>query len=184
MSEVSGSVRSAVLVVDFQQGVVRGAFDAPGVLARTQSLVERARHEQTPVIWVQHEEDEMPRDSADWQLADPLRPRPDEVRIYKTYRDAFADTPLRETLHRLQVGRLVVVGSQSDFCVRTAASRAAADGFDVVLVSDCHTTTDCTYDGITVRGEQVVAQTNAYFAGLRYPGQTFAVLPHDQVPLR
>ena len=34
-----------------------------------------------------------------------------------------------------------------------------------------------------ITGEQIVAHTNMYFSGLRYPGGTFDVGRHDEVPL-
>lgn len=79
--------------------------------------------------------------------------------------------------------RLVVAGAQSDFCVRTTTQRAAAEGYDVTLVRDAHTTVDTIADGVRITGEQIVAHTNMYFAGLRYPGQEFAVARHDEVAL-
>lgn len=51
------------------------------------------------------------------------------------------------------------------------------------LVSDGHTTTDSAWDGVRVTGEQIVAHTNMYFSGLRYPGRTFGVARHDEVAL-
>jgi nicotinamidase-related amidase len=78
--------------------------------------------------------------------------------------------------------RLVVAGAQSDYCIRTTTQAAAARGFDVTLVGDAHTTTDAQHDGVTISGEQIIAHTSMYFAGLRYPGQRFAVETHDLVP--
>ncbi|MFZ0217463.1 MAG: hypothetical protein WAM30_16140 [Candidatus Dormiibacterota bacterium] len=42
--------RTAVLVVDFQVGVVHGCFDAARVPARTRSLGDQARAEGTVVV--------------------------------------------------------------------------------------------------------------------------------------
>ncbi|GIG22004.1 isochorismatase [Cellulomonas chitinilytica] len=173
---------SVLVVVDLQVGVVRDAWDADGVLARTVALVERARAEGTPVVWVQDEQD-FPRGSDDWQLAPVLEPHDDEERILKAYRDAFAGTDLADVLAELRATRLVIAGAQSDFCVRTLGQSAAALGFDVTLVGDCHTTWGGEHAGAPVTGEQIVAQVNAYFVGLRYPGQTFTVEGHGTVPL-
>ncbi|MFG6475031.1 isochorismatase family protein [Microbacterium sp. P06] len=78
---------------------------------------------------------------------------------------------------------LVVAGAQSDYCIRTTTQAAAARGYDVTLVSDAHTTTDAEHDGVALTGEQIVAHTNMYFSGLRYPGQRFATAKHDVVAL-
>ena len=150
MDGAHGKQKTALLVIDLQVGVVEGCFDGQGVLDRTAGLIARARTEGTPVIYIQHEEPGMPRGSDDWQLASPLDPRPDEPRVFKKYRDSFADTDLDVVLDRLGVSRLVMAGAQSDYCVRTTAQRAAADGYDVVLVSDCHTTTNAVFDGVEI----------------------------------
>jgi len=174
---------TALLVIDLQVGVVAACHDAEGVLARTAALVERARAADVPVVYVQHEDAELARGGPDWQLAPPLSPRPDEPRVFKRYRDAFVDTELQSLLEGWGVFRLLVAGAQSDFCVRTTAQRAAANGFDVVLVSDCHTTWDLDFAGVQMTAPQIIAHTNRFFTDLRYPDQTFRIATHDEVDL-
>lgn len=174
---------TALVVIDLQVGVVVGCHDADAVLGRTAALVDRARTAGVPVVWVQDEQD-FPFGTDAWRLAPPLTRRDDEPLVRKTYRDAFADTDLRALLDARGIDRLVVVGAQSDYCVRTTTQRAAADGYDVTLVGDAHTTTDTEWDGVPISGAQIVAHTNRYFQGLRYPGRTFAVEPAATVPLR
>ena len=173
--------RTVLLVIDMQVGVMPDCFDEHGVLSRTDALVRRARGEGTPVVWVHH--DPVGVGTPDWELAAPLARADGEALVRKSYRDAFADTDLRTVLDGYGATRLVVAGAQSDFCVRTTTQRAAAEGYDVTLVRDAHTTVDATVDGVRISGEQIVAHTNMYFAGLRYPGQEFAVVRHDEVAL-
>jgi len=172
---------SALLVIDLQAGVLEGCFDADAVVARTRALVERARAATVPVVWVQHEEEEMPRGSTAWQLVAGLEPAPDEPRVCKSFCDAFADTPLRSLLERTGVRRLVIAGAQSDHCIRTTAQRAAVEGYSVTLVSDAHTTAASSFGGVASSGEQIVAHTNRCFAGLCYPGVEIALAWHDEV---
>ena len=171
--------RTVLLVIDMQAGVMPGCFDERGVLSRTEALVRRARDEGIPVVWVHH--DPVGVGTPDWELAAPLVRADDEPVVRKSYRDAFAETDLRAVLDGYGATRLVVAGAQSDFCVRTTTQRAAADGYDVTLVRDAHTTVDATADGVPISGEQIIAHTNMYFAGLRYPGQEFAAVRHDEV---
>lgn len=176
------STTSALLVIDLQHGVVQDCFDAAGVLERTAQLVERARSTGVPVVWVQ-DHGSFAEGSADWELAAPLHRRADEPLVRKEYRDSFADTDLDRVLKSLGVKRLVVAGAQSDYCIRTTTQAAAARGFDVTLVSDAHTTTDAEHDGAHISGKQIVAHTNMYFGGLRYPGRHYAAEAHDRVRL-
>jgi nicotinamidase-related amidase len=174
------SSSTALLVIDLQQGVVQDCFDADGVLRRAALLVDRARTKDVPVVWVQDHSSFAEGDAA-WELASPLVHRADEPLVRKEYRDSFADTDLAEVLNALSVRHLVVAGAQSDYCIRTTTQAAATRGFDVTLVSDAHTTTDAEHDGIVITGEQIVAHTNMYFDGLRYPGRRFSAEKHDQV---
>ena len=174
---------TVLLVIDLQKGVLPGCLDADGVVARTAALVDRARAAGTPVVWVQHEEEDLPWESAPWQLADGLVPAKGEPLVRKEYRDAFAGTDLDEVLEKLDATRLVVAGAQTDYCIRTTTQSAAVRGYDVVLVADAHTTADAEWEGVTIGAEQIVAHTNRYFSGLRYPGQEFGVATAAEVGL-
>lgn len=112
-----------------------------------------------------------------------LRRRHDEAVIRKNYRDSFVETDLGEVLERLGARHLIILGSQTDFCVRTTAQRAAVEGYDLTIVADAHTTVDTEWGGVPITAEQIIAHTNTYFAGLRYPGQSFAVVPHDELAI-
>jgi nicotinamidase-related amidase len=174
--------RTALLVIDLQVGVLPGCLDAEGVVERTAALVERARAEGVPVVWVQ-DHGSFTIGSDEWALQAPLRRREDEAADGKRFRDSFAETDLAEVLDGLGATRLVVAGAQSDYCIRTTTQAAAARGLDVTLVSDAHTTTDAHEGDVTITAEQIVAHTTLYFRGLRYPGQQIGVATHDQVVL-
>ena len=172
---------TAVLVIDLQVGVLEGCFDVVGVVARAGALVARARREGVPVIWVQHEEAEMPHGSAGWQLKPGLVPAPGEATLRKTCCDAFVGTPLRDVLDDLGAKRLVLAGAQSDYCIRATAQRAVTEGYSIVLASDAHTTADASFGGVAIRGEQIVAHTNRSIGGLACPGVTIDLATHDAV---
>ncbi|WP_026555068.1 isochorismatase family protein [Arthrobacter sp. 35W] len=183
MATIPGHSNTALLVIDMQVDVLACCFDRDSIMDRTAALVNRARADSIPVIWVQHADEELVHGSDGWQIAAPLVPLDTDPNIFKNYRDSFVETTLRGVLSAAKVSRLVIAGAQSDYCVRTTAQRAAADGYDVVLVSDCHTTTDTEFGGVGVSGEQIVAHTNQYFQGFRYPGQQIGIATHDVVGL-
>lgn len=172
-----------MLIIDLQKDVLATCFDTAGVLARTAVLIGRARTAKLPVIFVQHEDEYMPRHSSGWELEPSLPVQEGDPLVFKSYRDSFERTTLAAELERLDVGRLIVAGAQSDYCVRTTAHRAAVEGYDFVLVSDCHTTEDTEFGGVAITGEQIVAHTNQYFSGLDYPGRSFGIDTHLAVSL-
>jgi nicotinamidase-related amidase len=163
--------KTALLVIDVQNGVVEGATERDAVVANVGSLVEKARREAVPVVWVQHSSEELPRESDEWRIVPELTPDEAEPLVEKIYGDSFEDTVLETVLSGLGVGRLVVVGAQTDACVRSTLHGAFARGYDATLVSDAHTTEDLTAWGAPPP-EQVIAHTNLYWADQTAPGRT------------
>jgi hypothetical protein len=74
-------------------------------------------------------------------------------------------------LSSLRVGRLVVVGAQTDACIRSTLHGAFVRGYDTTLVSDAHTTDDNTAFGAPPP-QQVIAHTNLYWTYQKAPGRT------------
>ena len=101
MTTLKDRPNTALLVVDVQNGVVGGTPKRDLVVANVGSLVERARRERVPVIWVQHSDDK--------------------------------ETTLEAVLSGLRVGRLVVVGAQTDACIRSTLRGAFVRGYDATL---------------------------------------------------
>jgi len=139
MTTLQNRPNTALLVVDVQNGVVGGAHERDTVVANIGSLVEKARHERVPVVWVQHSDEHLERGSDDWQIVPELTPGDAEPLVEKSYADAFEDTTLETVLSGLGVGRLVVAGAQTDECIRSTLHGAVVRGYDATLVSDAHT---------------------------------------------
>jgi nicotinamidase-related amidase len=162
---------TALLVIDVQNGVVAGNYLRDAVVANIGSLVDKARREHVPVIWVQHSDEGLKKGSRDWQIVAELDPGGSEPLVEKTYGDSFEDTTLENVLAGLGVGRLVVVGAQTDACVRSTLHGAFVRGYDATLVSDAHTTEDQTTWGAPPP-DQVIAHTNLYWTYQTAPGRT------------
>ena len=121
---------TALLVIDVQNGVVEGAHERDAVVANVGSLVEKARRERVPVVWVQHSGEQLARGSDDWHIVRELTPGDAEPLIAKNYGDSFEDTTLETVLSGLAVGRLVVVGAETDACIRSTLHGAFVRGYD------------------------------------------------------
>ncbi|MET0578703.1 MAG: cysteine hydrolase family protein [Ilumatobacteraceae bacterium] len=180
MTTLQNRPNSALLVVDVQNGVVGGTPRRDEVVANVGSLVEKARQERVPVVWVQHSDDGLERGSDDWKIVPELAPDDAEPLIEKNYGDAFEDTTLENVLSSLGVGRLVVVGAQTDACIRSTLHGALVRGYDTTLVSDAHTTEDQTAWGAPPPG-QVIAHTNLYWASETAPGRTAGTVETEDV---
>jgi nicotinamidase-related amidase len=171
MTTLENRPNTALLVVDVQNGVVEGAHERDSVVANAGSLVEKARQERVAVIWVQHSGDGLERGTDEWGIVPELAPGDAEPLIEKTYGDSFEATNLETVLSDLGVGRLVVVGAQTDACIRSTLHGAFVRGYDATLVSDAHTTEDQTSWGAPPP-DQVIAHTNLYWKYQTAPGRT------------
>jgi nicotinamidase-related amidase len=102
-----------------QNGVIATAHVRAAVVAKVGILVEKARRERIPVIWVRHSDKQLTRGSDEWRIVPELTPRNSEPLVEKNYGDSFEDTNLENVLLGLRVGRLFVVGAQTDACIRS-----------------------------------------------------------------
>jgi nicotinamidase-related amidase len=168
MTALKNRPNTALLVVDIQKGVVENARKRDAVVANIGRLVETARREDVPVLWVQHSDTDLAKGSEDWRLVPGLAPHDSESLIEKTYGDSFEDTNLETVLTGLEIGRLVVVGAQTDACILSTLHGAFVRGYDVTLIGDAHTTEDQTAWGASPP-EQVIAHTNLYWSGQAAP---------------
>jgi len=172
MATIREGKRSVLVVVDVQVDVVRGAWERGRVIGNVALAVEQARAQGVPVVWVQHEDEHMPRDSAGWQWVPELAPRQGEVRVFKRFPSSFEDTPLEAELARLGATRIVLAGAQTNWCIRATAYASLERGYDLTLVRDAHTTDSVDLgDGRTITAESLVEDLNLALTWLAYPGR-------------
>jgi nicotinamidase-related amidase len=180
MTTLPDRPNTALLVIDVQNGVMADAHDRDGVIANINTLVERARAEDVPVVWVQHSDDQLARDSESWQFVPELVRRDSEPLVHKSYGDSFEDTELEGLLAERGVGRLIVTGAQTDACIRSTLHGALVRGYDANLVGDAHTTEDLSEYGAPTP-QQVIAHTNLYWQWQRAPGRRGGTVETAQV---
>ena len=180
MTTLENRPNTALLVIDVQNGVVGGAHERDAVVANVGRLVEKARREQVPVVWVQHSDEQLMKGTDDWRIVPELAPSDAEPLVEKNFGDSFEDTNLEAVLSDLEVGRLVVVGAQTDACIRSTLHGALVRGYDTTLVSDAHTTEDQTPWGAPPP-DRVIAHTNLYWTYQTAPGRTAGTVQTNDV---
>lgn len=181
MSSRSGT-KSALLVVDVQVGVVANAWNRDRVVANIALAVERAREAKVAVIWVQHSDEDLQRDSAAWQWVSELGPLETELTIHKSYNSGFERTQLELELDRLEVGQLFLAGAATNWCIRATAYGALERGFDVTLLSDAHTTEDMELEPKRLLSAQsMVDDLNTAMRWLSYPDRKNTVALASEV---
>lgn len=180
MTTLKNRPNAALLVIDVQNGVVSENHERDAVVAKIEDIVEKARQEQIPVVWVQDSGESRAVGSDPWKIVPELTPIDAEPHIDKKYGDSFEDTTLESILSDLRVGRLYVVGAQTDACIRSTLHGAFVRGYDTTLVSDAHTTEDQTAWGAPPP-DQVIAHTNLYWSYQAAPGRTAQVVKAQEL---
>ncbi len=180
MTTLTGRDKSALLVIDVQNGVVEGAYNLESVVSNINLAVEKARAAGIPVVWVQHSDEELVLESERWQIVPELSPAAGESKVRKLYRSSFEATDLESILAGLNVGHIYVTGMQTDNCVRHTTHAAQERGYDITVLADAHSTTGYEWDGHVVDAKAVVDQFNDNFYGSELPGRfTRAILTKD-----
>jgi nicotinamidase-related amidase len=174
MTTLSERPNTALVVIDVQKGVMGEAYERDAVVANIGALVDKARDQGVPVVWVQHSEEQMPKGSDAWQFVPELVREDPEPVVHKTFGDSFEGTDLEDILAEGAIGRLVVAGAETDGCIRATIHGAFTRGYDVTLVGDAHTMEDHSEWGAPPP-DVVISHTNLYWKDQAAPGRTAAV---------
>jgi nicotinamidase-related amidase len=176
-----GRTGSALVVIDVQVGVVSEAYERDVIVARIQKLVERSREAGVPVVWVQHSDEGLVKNSPEWEIVPELVPAEGEARVYKNYRNSFEATDLETVLAGLNAGHVYICGAESNNCVRFTTHGALERGYDVTFISDAHTTTGFEWNGMVVDAARVIDEQNTNFWGMELPGRSVRAVPSAEV---
>jgi len=170
------SSQTALLVIDAQTSLIaEGAWDAEAILARIENLIEQARREGSMVVFVVDR-----RVEPDAGIHPSLSVGPADPVIEKGFSDSFLSTRLAEVLDDRGVGRLIVAGLQTDYCIDTTCRRAASLGYDVVLVADAHTT----FDHEHLEAPEIIAHHNRILRDFPAGEGRIRVVPAAEVNFR
>jgi nicotinamidase-related amidase len=165
---------TGLLIIDVQRDIVQGAAPAErqkridaaldGMVARLQTIQQRARTARVPVFVVQHDGgpgDRLEHGRPGWALRPEIAPLPGEALIHKKSCDSFFETDLAAQLQAASIEHLVIGGCMTQFCVDTTVRRAVSLGYDVTLLADGHGTADM--GDLTF--EQIIAHHNRLLNG-------------------
>ncbi|MEJ8676055.1 cysteine hydrolase family protein [Chromobacterium amazonense] len=167
---------TALLIIDVQVGVVEGELRAArldSVLDNLNLAIAKARQRGMPVIFVQHEEDDLPHGSAAWQLHPKLARQDGDLQVFKRYGDSFCETDLAQLLQSHGISKLWIGGAATDFCVDSTLRNAVSRGYQITVIGDAHTTVSA----FALSGEQVIDHFNAAWGASSATPQPLRVLP-------
>ncbi|MEO1304149.1 MAG: cysteine hydrolase family protein [Pseudomonadota bacterium] len=137
----------ALLVIDMQTGALDGKL-IPAIhmgedlLTKAKTLIDAARREDVPVIYVQHNADEglLVKETEAWSIHPSIAPADGERIIEKRASSAFEGTDLGKALANEETRGIIVCGLQSEHCVSNTSFDALNRGMDVYVCGDGHST--------------------------------------------
>ncbi|WP_206423468.1 cysteine hydrolase family protein [Enterococcus mediterraneensis] len=153
-------IKDALLIIDLQNGVCPDPEDTQvkEIIALTNYRIDKYRQSSQPIIFIQHEDEELVPESRQWQLLSELDTRPTDLFVGKTHADSFYHTDLQGILDSLSVQSLEIVGAQTEYCMDATIKAAYDRGYQIQLIADGW----LTYDNSFMTAEQ----TNRFFQGI------------------
>ena len=159
---------TALIIIDMQKGFFEPAdpvYNANTLIDNVNKLINLAREARAKIMFIQHngtKNHPVEEATEGWQLAQKVNVTPDDIKITKSYPDAFLNTSLNEYLNKYGIKKLIIAGLKTEYCIDTTCRRAYSLGYEVTLVSDAHST----YDSQIISAPQVIAHHNELIGNL------------------
>lgn len=160
---------TALLIIDAQNEMFDPAnpvHESDKLLGNLQTLIQKARSANVPVIYVQHNDAGLVEGTDFWQIHVAIQPEAGDAVIQKKTPDSFRETTLLEQLNSQGIQNIVIAGNQTEHCIDATTKSASTHGFNVTLAKDAHGT----WDSETMSAEQIIDHHNellSNFAELR-----------------
>lgn len=171
---------SALVLIDCQMEYVDGALPLSGIrpaLDEVAALLEAGRRHGTPIVHIVHQGRSgglFDPDGPGGRVAAAASPADGETVIPKTLPNAFAGTPLHDTLQALGRREIIVAGFMTHMCVSSTVRAALDLGYRSTVVASAAATRDLPGPGGTV-----VEAATLHAASLAALADRFAVVAEN-----
>ena len=135
-------MKTVFIIIDVQNILVETGFKTERLLEKISYLQNQARSKNIEIIYVQHIENPEAQTSEDWQLSPLLKRLANEKVFQKKYNSIFKETGLKEYLDKQGIGKLVLCGMQTEYCVDTSVKVAFEYGYQLIIPEGAVTTFD------------------------------------------
>ena len=138
----------ALLIIDMQKTSFNPEtprYDSDRVIERINKLSRQFRQNGDKVIFIQHDGSKQnfcKPDTEEWEILSSIEINTTDIFISKTANDSFYNSTLEDNLIKLDVDNVVITGCATDFCVDSTVKSALTKDFNVIVISNGHTTAD------------------------------------------
>jgi nicotinamidase-related amidase len=134
---------TALLIIDLQIGVQSEdtpLYNLANVIDGVNRRIRLFREKNNPVIFVQHNDNELILNSPSWQIFPELDCKDTDIYINKTHANSFYKTNLKNQLMKLNINKLEICGAQTEYCVDTTIRMAHGLGYQLFMKKGLTTT--------------------------------------------
>ena len=176
-------MKQALLIIDAQQELIDGSeeqtpvYEKEKLIQTINKVIGEAVKLNIPVIFIR-DEDVAGGEGDGFQVHREIHIPDDAPMFNKQATNTFYGTGLLRHLQDNEVGHLVMMGCQTEYCIDTAVRTATVNGFDVTLVEDGHSTADSD----VLSAKQIIAHHNRILHG-HYNVDHFSVVRTSEEPL-
>lgn len=149
-------MKEALLIIDLQKGVCKGAsplYQVDILIERVNQRIAEYRQKNLPIIFIQHEDEELVKESESWRLHPDLQALATDHFVGKTHANSFYHTRLQEVLQQENVDALEIWGAQTQYCVDATVKFAHGLGYQLFMEKGGSTTADNSF----MSAEQTIA---------------------------
>ncbi|MHC5217651.1 cysteine hydrolase family protein [Enterococcus sp. LJL128] len=135
----------ALVIIDLQVGLetkTKKLFQLQQVLKKVNLRIKSYRERDLPIIFIQHEDEELLHGTDSWQLFPELEAKKEDYYVSKKHANSFFHTELSKLLEGLSVDTLEICGAQTEFCVDTTIRFAHGLGYKIFMQKGTATTLD------------------------------------------
>ena len=137
-------MQDILIIVDLQKGVCSNngtkLDHLDSLLLFANQRIQTYRHAQRPVLFVQHEEEELGYQTDEWLFHPDLAVQATDLFLRKTHANSFFNTSLQSLLTKHHVRSIEWIGAQTEFCMDGTIKFAHGLGYQNVLYQQATTT--------------------------------------------
>lgn len=140
MSELA----DALIVIDMQKAL-QYSYNFDGLIHSINDRISLYRQVNLPIIFIQHNDQDVVRGSELWQLSGKLDKQKEDIVVEKFHPNAFYQTNLNKVLMNHNIHTIELCGAQTEYCCNATIVMAHGLGYKILMGHDMTTTFDNDY---------------------------------------
>ncbi|AYE39144.1 cysteine hydrolase family protein [Companilactobacillus zhachilii] len=134
----------ALIIVDMQKAL-QYSYNFNGLVHNINDRISQYRQSNKPIIFIQHNDQDVVRGSDLWQLSGKLDKQKEDIVVEKFHPNAFYQTNLNKVLMQNSVRSIELCGAQTEYCCNATIVMAHGLGYKIFMEHDMTTTFDNDY---------------------------------------